>query len=144
MSIPCVFASKVKMIQIPEKLQDLLADEKKAFVYLATLMNDGAPQVTPVWFNTDGEHILINSAAGRIKDKNMRARANVALCIADPADPYRYLQLQGEVIEITTEGADDQIDALAFKYLGKDKYPFRQPEEQRVTYKIKPLKVDAH
>jgi PPOX class probable F420-dependent enzyme len=132
------------MINIPEKLQDLLADEKKAFVYLATLMNDGTPQVTPVWFNTDGEHILINSATGRIKDKNMRARANVALCIADPTDPYRYLQLQGEVIEITTEGADAEIDALAFKYLGKDKYPFRQPEEQRVTYKIKPLKVDAH
>jgi PPOX class probable F420-dependent enzyme len=132
------------MIKIPEKLQDLLADEKKAFVYLATLMNDGTPQVTPIWFNTDGEYILINSAAGSIKDKNMRARANVALCITDPADPYRYLQIHGEVIEITTEGADDHIDALAFKYLGKDKYPFRQPEEQRVTYKIKPLKVDAH
>ncbi len=132
------------MLKVPETLQDLLTDEKKAFVYLATVMPDGSPQVTPVWFNTDGEHILINSATGRIKDKNMRARSAVALCIADPADPYRYIQIQGKVVEITTEGADDHIDALAFKYTGKEKYPFRKPEEQRVTYKILPTKIDAH
>jgi PPOX class probable F420-dependent enzyme len=132
------------MIKIPEKLQDLLTDEKKAFVYLATLMTDGTPQVTPVWFNTNGEYILINSAAGRIKDRNMRARADIALCIADPADPYRYIQIHGKVVEYTTEGADAHIDALAFKYLGKNKYPSRKLEEQRVTYKILPLKVDAH
>jgi PPOX class probable F420-dependent enzyme len=132
------------MIKVPEKLQDLLTDEKKAFVYLATLMSDGAPQVTPVWFNTDGEHILINSAAGRIKDKNMRARPNVALCITDSTDPYRYIQIQGKVVEFTTEGADDHIDVLAFKYMGKEKYPWRKPEEKRVTYKILPIKIDAH
>ncbi len=132
------------MLNIPEKLQDLLTDEKKAFVYLGTSMADGTPQVTPIWFNTDGDHILINSAAGRVKDKNMRARPNIALCIADPNDPYRYLQIQGKVVEITTEGADAHIDALAFKYLGKDKYPYRKAEEQRVTYKIQPLKIDAH
>jgi PPOX class probable F420-dependent enzyme len=132
------------MNNIPEKFHDLLTDEKKAFVYLATSMADGMPQVTPVWFNTDGEYILINSAAGRIKDKNMRARPTVALCIADPADPYRYVQVQGRVVEITTEGADAHIDALAFKYLGKEKYPYRKSSEQRVTYKIQPLKIDAH
>lgn len=132
------------MNNIPEKFHDLLTDEKKAFVYLATSMADGTPQVTPVWFNTDGRHILINSAAGRIKDKNMRARPTVALCIADPADPYRYVQVQGRVIEVTTKGADTHIDALAFKYLGKEKYPYRKPNEQRVTYKIQPLKIDAH
>jgi len=132
------------MIKIPEKLQDLLSDEKKAFVYLATTMADGSPQVTPIWFNTNGEYILINSAAGRIKDKNMRARPNVALCIADPADPYHYLQIHGKVVEITTEGADAHIDALSFKYKGEDKYANRKPEQQRVTYKILPLKVDAH
>ena len=132
------------MLDIPEKLQDLLTDEKKAFVYLGTSMADGTPQVTPIWFSTDGEHILINSAAGRVKDKNMRARPKIALCIADPDDPYRYLQIQGKVVEITTEDADSHIDALAFKYLGKDKYPYRRAEEQRVTYKIQPLKVDAH
>jgi len=132
------------MLQIPEKLQDLLTDEKKAFVYLATTMADGTPQVTPIWFNTDGENILINSAAGRIKDRNMRARANVALCIADPANPYRYLQIRGKVVEITTESADAHIDALAFKYTGKEKYPNRKAGEQRVTYKILPTKIDAH
>jgi PPOX class probable F420-dependent enzyme len=132
------------MINIPENLQDLLADEKKAFVYLATSMNDETPQVTPVWFNTEGEYILINSAAGRVKDKNMRARPHVALCIADPADPYRYIQIQGKVVEFTTEGADEHIDSLAFKYLGKEKYPYRKPDEQRVTYKIQPIKIDAH
>ena len=132
------------MLQIPEKLQDLLTDEKKAFVYLATTMADGTPQVTPIWFNTDGENILINSAAGRIKDRNMRARANVALCIADPSNAYRYLQIRGKVIEITTNGADDHIDALAFKYTGKEKYPNRKAGEQRVTYKILPTKIDAH
>ena len=132
------------MLQIPEKLQDLLTDEKKAFVYLATTMADGTPQVTPIWFNTDGENILINSAAGRIKDRNMRSRANVALCIADPANPYRYLQIRGKVVEITTESADDHIDALAFKYTGKEKYPNRKAGEQRVTYKILPIKIDAH
>jgi PPOX class probable F420-dependent enzyme len=132
------------MIKIPEKLQDLLSDEKKAFVYLATIMADGSPQVTPIWFNTDGEYILINSAAGRIKDKNMRARPNVALCITDPTDPYHYLQIHGKVVEITTEGADEHIDALAFKYRGENKYANRKPDQQRVTYKILPLKVDAH
>jgi PPOX class probable F420-dependent enzyme len=132
------------MKNIPEQHQDLLADQKKAFVYLATSMADGTPQVTPVWFNTDGEYILINTAAGRIKDKNMRARPNVALCIADPGNPYRYLQIQGKVVGNTTEGADAHINALAFKYLGQDKYPGRKPGEQRVIYKIQPLKVDAH
>ena len=132
------------MIHIPEALQDLLSDERKAFVYLATTMSDGTPQVTPIWFNTDGDHILINSAAGRIKDRNMRSRPNVALCIADPDNPYRYLQLRGRVVEITTAGADEHIDALAFKYRGVEKYPNRKPGEQRVTYKILPTKIDAH
>ena len=132
------------MIKVPETMQDLLTDDKKAFVYLATLMPDGTPQVTPIWFNTDGDYILINSAAGRIKDKNMRARSSIALCIADSADPYRYLQIRGKVVDITTDGADDHIDALAFKYKGVSKYPYRKAGEQRVTYKILPTKIDAH
>ena len=132
------------MIQVPEELQDLLTDKKKAYVYLATLMSDGSPQVTPVWFNTDGEHILINSAVGRVKDRNMRAHPNIALCFTDPADPYRYIQIRGKVVEYTTEGADAHIDALSFKYTGRDKYSNRTAEEQRVTYKILPAKIDAH
>lgn len=132
------------MTAIPSTHLDLLTDEKRAFVYLATLMADGSPQVTPVWFNTDGEYILVNSAKGRVKDRNMRARSAVALCIADPANPYRYLQIHGKVIEFTTEGADAHIDVLAFKYQGVPKYPYRQPDEIRVTYKILAEKVDAH
>ncbi len=132
------------MLTIPETYKDLLTDEKKAYLYLATTMNDGTPQVTPVWFNTDGEHILINSAAGRIKDKNMRARPNIAVCITDPSNPYRYLQIHGKVVEYTTEGADEHIDKLSFKYRGTEKYANRKPGEQRVTYKIQPIKIDAH
>ncbi len=129
---------------IPDSHQDLLTENKKAFLYLATIMNDGSPQVTPVWFNTDGDHILINSAQGRLKDKNMRARPTVAVVIADPADGYRYLQIRGKVVEITLTGADEHIDSLAFKYLGAPKYPYRRENEQRVIYKVLPLHVDAH
>lgn len=132
------------MNSIPESHHDLLSEDKKAFAYLATVMKDGSPQVTPIWFNTDGTHILINSAAGRLKDRNMRARASVALAIADPENPYRYLQIRGKVVEITLEGADAHIDALAFKYQGLPSYPYRRAGEQRVTYKILPEQVDAH
>ena len=132
------------MNTIPDSHLDLLKDQRKAFVYLATLMADGAPQVTPVWFSTDGTYILINTAEGRVKDRNMRARPRVAMCIADPDDPDRYLQIQGKVAEITNQGADAHIDALSFKYHGIPKYQHRKPGEKRVIYKILPIKVDAH
>jgi PPOX class probable F420-dependent enzyme len=99
-------------------------------------MKDGSPQITPIWFNTDGTHILINSASGRVKDRNIRRNPQVALVIADPKDPYRYLQIRGRVVEITTEGADAHIDALAGKYTGIPQYQGRRADEQRVTYKI--------
>ena len=132
------------MEMIPETHLDLLKDGKKAFLYLGTLMPNGAPQVTPVWFNTDGIYILINTAEGRVKDRNMRARPDVSLCIADPINPYRYLQIRGTVVEFTANGADDHIDMLAFKYQGVSKYPSRKPGEKRIIFKIKPIKVDAH
>jgi PPOX class probable F420-dependent enzyme len=125
--------------KIPETYKDLL--QKKAFANLANLMADGRPQVTPVWFDLDGSHIRINSAKGRVKDKNMRRNKNVALSITDPDNPYRHLDVQGEVVEITEQGADAHIDALAKKYLGKDQYPYRQPGEVRVIYKIRPDRV---
>lgn len=125
---------------VPDQYKDLLADETHAFAYLATLMADGSPQVTPVWFNTDGTHILINSATGRIKDRNMRARSRVALVIADPKNPYRYIQIRGKVVEITQEGANAHIDALAGKYTGTAKYQNHRPGELRVIYKILPRK----
>ena len=129
------------MAAIPDQYKDLL--QKKAFAHLGTLMKDGSPQVTPIWFDYDGTNILINSAKGRLKDKNMRKRPQVALAIADPENPYRYMQIRGKVVEVTENGADAHIDSLAKKYLNQDKYPFRQPGEVRVIYKIEVERVQA-
>jgi PPOX class probable F420-dependent enzyme len=128
-------------VTIPEKFRDLFT--RQAFANLATLMADGAPQVTPVWCDFDGTYIRINSAKGRLKDKNMRRNRKVALSIMDPDNPYRHLAVRGEIHEITEEGADTHIDALAKKYLGKDKYPYRQPGEVRVLYKIRPERISS-
>jgi PPOX class probable F420-dependent enzyme len=122
---------------IPVKFTELLTT-KKAYAHLATLMADGSPQVTPVWFEYDGEFIIVNSAVGRTKDRNMKRDARVALSIQDPENPYLYLQIRGTVVEITTEGADASIDRLAFKYMGQERYPGRRPGEIRVIYKIQP------
>jgi PPOX class probable F420-dependent enzyme len=126
---------------IPEQFRDLFT--KVAFAHLATLMADGSPQVTPVWVDYDGVYVRVNSAKGRVKDKNMRRDKRVALSIQDPDNPYRYLAIQGDVVEITEEGADAHIDALAKKYLGKERYPYRSPGEVRVIYKIRPNKVST-
>jgi len=121
---------------IPESHLDLF--RKKAFANLATLMPNGSPQVTPVWVDYDGRHVLINTAEGRQKDKNLQRDGRLALSIFDPENPYRYLEVRGQVAERTREGADQHIDAMARKYLGKDKYPYRQPGEVRVLYKVTP------
>ena len=128
---------------IPESHLDLIKDETKAFCSLATIMKDGTPQVTPVWFNTDGKHILINSASGRVKDRNMRRNPRVALMIVDPKDPYRYIQIRGTVVEITTLGAREHINALSKKYTGKDLFAGGSLDEIRVMYKILPDKISA-
>ena len=122
---------------IPDKYVDLFS--KKAFANLATVNPDGTPQVTPVWVDYDGTHVLVNSARGRRKDKNMETNPAVAISILDPDNPYRYLEVRGRVAEITEDGADEHIDKMAKKYLGQDKYPFRQPGEVRVIFKIQPL-----
>ena len=126
---------------IPQEFRDLLT--KKAFAHLATIMPDGSPQVTPVWIDFDGGHVRVNSAKGRIKDKNMRRNGRVALAIQDPDNPYRYLAVRGRVEEITEAGADTHIDSLAKKYLGQDRYPHRQPGEVRVIYRIRPERVST-
>jgi PPOX class probable F420-dependent enzyme len=112
---------------------------KKSFAHVATVNEQGIPQVTPVWVDYDGEFILINSAKGRKKDRNLRARPRVALSILDPDDPYRYLGIQGEVVEITEEGATEHIHKLSRKYRGQD---YNLPAGQvRVIYKIRPLRT---
>jgi PPOX class probable F420-dependent enzyme len=127
------------MSSIPDEYLDLF--EKKAFASLATMMPDGTPQVTPVWVDYDGQYVLVNSARGRQKDRNMERDPHVALCIQDPDDPYRYIQVRGRVVEITTQGADAHIDKLAHKYTGREKYGNKKPGEVRVIYKIMPEKV---
>jgi PPOX class probable F420-dependent enzyme len=126
---------------IPEKYKALF--DKKAFANLATLNSDGTPQVTPVWVDYDGNYVLVNSARGRRKDKNIERNRAVALSIQDPDNPYRYLEVRGKVTDITEEGADQHIDKMAKKYLGAEKYPGRQPGEVRVLYKIKPERTST-
>ena len=126
---------------IPAEFLDLF--DKASIAHLSTLMPDGTPQVTPVWVDYDGRHVLVNSAAGRRKDLNMRARKQVALEIADPGDPNRYVAVRGTVVDITEAGADAHLDRLARRYLGRDRYPdsYRFPGEVRRIYRIAPEKV---
>jgi PPOX class probable F420-dependent enzyme len=131
------------MATIPATHTDLLTT-KLAFAHVATLNPDGSPQVTPVWVDFDGTHVLVNTAKGRVKARNFAREPRVALSIADPDNPYRYLGIQGRVVEITENGADAHIDKMAKKYMGKDSYPFRAPGEVRLIVKIAADKVHAN
>lgn len=128
-------------MRIPEAYLDLF--EKKAFAHLATVMADGTPQVTPVWIDYDGEYLLVNSAKGRIKDRNMELRPNVAVDIIDPDNPYRYIAIRGRVVEITEEGGVEHIDMLEMKYRGKPKYALAEGMVRRI-YKITCDKIEVH
>lgn len=130
------------MKDIPTKFADLFADQTKAFASVATVLKDGSPQVTPVWFDTAGDHIRINTATGRVKSRTLKEGGKVALSIMDPANPYRYVQVRGKVTKVTKEGADAHIDRLAHKYMGRD-YPFRQPGEERILIEIEPESVQT-
>jgi PPOX class probable F420-dependent enzyme len=130
------------MATIPASHADLLT--KPAFANLATLNPDGSPQVTPVWVDFDGSHVIVNTARGRVKAKNLAREPRIALSIADPENPYRYLGIQGRVVEMTEKGGDAHIDKMAKKYLGKDSYPFRKPGEVRIVVKIEPDKVHTN
>ena len=127
---------------IPESHRDLVSDDRRVFAILSTIMDDGTPQASPVWFDMEGDLLRFNTARGRVKDKNVQARPDVALTMLDPDDPYRYLLIRGKVVEETEEGAVDHIDRLAGKYEGKESYGL--PEGQvRVIYKVDPLSVHA-
>ena len=113
----------------------------KNFAFVATLMKDGSPQITPTWIDFDGKLILINTAEGRVKQKNVSRDPHVAISIVDQSNPYNMVTIRGKVIEQTSTGADDHIDKLAKRYLGVDKYPFRSQDEKRVILKVQPEKV---
>src|SRR6476646_7952770 len=131
------------MATIPTSHADLLTS-KKAFAHVATVNPDGSPQVTPVWIDFDGTHVLINTAKGRVKAKNFAREPRVALSVADPDNAYRYVGIQGRVVEMTENGGDAHIDKMAKKYLGKDSYPGRTPGEVRLIVKIAPDKVHTN
>jgi PPOX class probable F420-dependent enzyme len=129
------------MKALPESWKSTL--NKPVFVHLTTLMPDGSPQASPVWVDLDGDTIVVNSAQGRVKDKNMRRDPRVAISVIDPDNPYKAIMIRGRVANISTQGADEHIDRMAKKYLGKDKYPFRSPNEVRVIYRIEPQQFSA-
>ena len=121
------------------EVQEFLAT--RCYVHLATLMADGSPQVSPVWVETDGDLIVVNSAAGRVKDNNIRRDARVALSATHPDDPFRALMIRGRVVKVAEEGAEEGIDRLARKYIGSDRYEWRRSGEVRVAYYIQPETV---
>ncbi|MCH7660986.1 MAG: PPOX class F420-dependent oxidoreductase [Euryarchaeota archaeon] len=128
------------MEEIPEEYEELFG--QKTFAHFATLMEEGTPQVTPVWVDYDGEHVLINTARGRQKERNVARDPKVGVSILDPNDPYRFISIRGEVEELTEEGAVEHIDSLARKYRGQDQYPRERLEGQtRVRIVIEPLHV---
>ncbi|MBI4339096.1 MAG: PPOX class F420-dependent oxidoreductase [Chloroflexi bacterium] len=127
-------------IKLPPKAVELL--HKPFLAHVATVMRDGTPQVTPVWVDTDGEHILINTAEGRLKTRNLRRNPNVAVSIADPQNSLRgALQVRGKAIEITAEGANEHINKLSLKYNGRP-YNYRSGEV-RVIVKIRPERISG-
>jgi PPOX class probable F420-dependent enzyme len=128
------------MAVIPDEAKHLF--EGKDFAHVATVNADGSPQVSPVWIGLDGDLITFNTAQGRVKTNNVQRDERVALSIHDQENPYENLVVQGKVVEVTADGADADIDALAKRYLDADSYPFRQPGEQRVIVKIEPEKVN--
>ena len=130
------------MAAIPDQYLDLL-QQKKTFANLATVMPDGSPQVTPVWFDYKDGRIRVNTAKGRVKARNMKEGSSVALAIMDPDNPYRYLQVRGRVERVAEERANAHIDTLAKKYLEKDKYPWSRPGEVLVMYEIEPMSASG-
>lgn len=125
---------------IPASHRDLL--ERPIVAALATILPNGTPQVTPVWFNYADGYLYVNTAVGRLKDRAVRANPYLALMVVDPQDPYRYIQVRGPVVEITEEGAVEHINFLSHRYKGED---YDLPAGQRrVRYTIAPEHVDCH
>ncbi|MGI0004563.1 MAG: PPOX class F420-dependent oxidoreductase [Candidatus Nitrosotenuis sp.] len=115
--------------------------KEKNIAFVASLMKDGSPQITPVWIDYDGQFLLINTAEGRTKQKNFARDPRIAVSVMDHNNPYNVVTVRGKVVEQTAVQADEHVDRMAKKYLGVDKYPFRSPDEKRIIIKIKPEKI---
>jgi len=124
---------------ISPEVAKLIEDKNLAFV--ATLMNNNSPQITPTWIDLVDGIIIVNTAQGRVKQRNVSRDPRVAISLVDRNNPYNMVTIQGHVIEQTTDGADAHIDKMAKKYLGVDKYPFAAPGEKRILLKIEPQKI---
>jgi PPOX class probable F420-dependent enzyme len=132
------------MSEINEKIMEPVAKiiKKKSFAFLGTVMKDGSPHVSPVWIDiTDNNIILINTAKGRIKQKNVSSDPRVSISLTDDENPYSMVTIRGQVIEQTSDDADEHIDKLAKKYLNTDRYPGHSPDMKRIILKIRPEKV---
>ena len=123
-------------VQLSDAQQKLLAN--KNFAHVATINKDGSPQVSPVWVEFDGKHVVINSEEKRLKVRNLKRNPSVAVSIQNGANPYEYVEIRGHVAEITTNGGFEGIDRLSKKYLDQDKYPGNKPGDVRVQIKIVP------
>ena len=130
---------------MPLKLDDHASKliEGKNFAFIGTIMPDGSPHVTPVWIDHDGDTILVNTSMGRRKQMNVTRDSRVAISVADQNNMYDKIVIRGHVISQILEGADTHIDKLAKKYIGKDKYPWRAPDEKRVILKIEPTHIST-
>ena len=129
------------MAQLTEKQRKFIADQPYVST-VTTIWPDGSPHNTIVWVDAEDDAVTFNTAVGRAKERHLRQNPHAAITVVDPENPYEWVSVSGPV-EITTEGADEQIDRLAKKYLDKDEYPWRSPEEQRITVRITPEKVDS-
>lgn len=131
------------MAQLSQEQVTLLQEPHLA--QLVTLMPDGSPQISPVWVDTDGTDVLINTALGRLKSNNMAKDARVAVSVYDPENSYtRVVNIRGRVTSISEEGADAHIDSMAKKYMGVDTYPNRNPDETRVIVRIAPERISGN
>ena len=123
--------------------QAKLFTEGQNFGHLATINKDGTPQVTPVWVDFDGTHVLVNTEQKRRKTRNMKRNPSVSLSLQPAENPYTYVEVRGKAVEITPEGGFDHIDKMAKKYLGQDKYPWNKPDDVRVIVKILPEHISG-
>lgn len=115
--------------------------EAPNFAYVGTVRTDGTPQVNPVWVDVGDGHVVLNSAEGRAWPERLRERGVAAVTVPDKDNPYEYVSIVARLVDDTHEGADEHIDRMARKYLGQDTYPFRQPGEERVMFRLEPTRV---